>query len=593
MSVLPFLKEKTRLWEVIPHTEEYFSKDLRVLIKGAVQSGKSRILYSLILYLTFLDHHVIVLLRNYFGDYEQFYRGWQNFIHEFQNFSAGVSTPPTHFLGNITRQKSTGKLARHEKLAADLRSGVGCLTIGLSNGDHLQKFLDCWASDSPLSILIDEVDQVFYTQGRVLKPLLEELIEKSTHTIGISATLYEPLHDDLNFFRGSLIMKPPKNYRGIDSISFRFIEPLEKKTSRDRDLTQFIKRLQHQPLPLLPTGDSHPLIALVKTERLLKKQDVLLEWIASHKSFQEAFTVISYNGSFVKLYSASLVGQPVRLVKKRGKHQGKSHLFPNGTIQSALQFLKNNGGVTKFPRILIISHGMVGRGINIVSTDFGWHCTHMFYRPSTSSNIPTLLQSMRLCGIFTDSIPLSCFLEKSVYENLYKGYLLQEDIFSRREEESEEGLSTWLGQQVFYQEKIPKMLKKKFGGIVTNDPSQDPGLPFQSLPAAADDGNTIDGVCLKKLEIWTNQGLVGKMIRFLYDCDKPVSLVEFQKGVGYEGSEKKFRSNYDNGCGVKTHYGRLWMGSGSFSGSTGVGTSINKITLNPKIREFLTKNSLL
>ena len=589
MSVLPFLKEKTRLFEVFP-SEDLFSKDLRLLIKGAVQSGKSRILYSLILFLTFIDHHVIVLLRNYFGDYEQFHRGWQNFIQEFQNFSAGVSVPSTHFLGNITRQKSTGKLVRHEKLAADLRSGVGCLTIGLSNGDHVQKFLDCWTSasdsDSSLSLLIDEVDQVFYTQGRVLKPLLEELVEKSTHTIGISATLYEPLHDDLDFFRGSLIMKPPKNYRGIDSISFRFIEPLEKKTSRDRDLSQFIKRLQHQPLPLLPTGDSHPLIALIKTERLLKKQDVLLEWIASHKSFQEAFTVISYNGSFVKLYSTSLVGQPVRLVKKRGKQQGKSHLFPNGTIQSALQFLKNNGGVAKFPRILIISHGMVGRGINIVSTDFGWHCTHMFYRPSSRSNIPTLLQSMRLCGIFTDSIPLYCFLEKSVYENLYKGFLLQEDIFSRRGENGVEGLSAWLGQQVFYQEKIPKILKKKFGGIVTNDPSQDPGLPFQSLPAAVDDANTIEGVCLKKLEMWINHGLVGKMIRFLYDCDKPVSLVEFQEGVGYEGSEKKFRSNYDNGCGVKTHYGRLWMGSGSTS-------SVNKITLHPKIREFLTKNSLL
>jgi hypothetical protein len=184
---------------------------------------------------------------------------------------------------------------------------------------------------------------------------------------------------------------------------------------------------------------------------------------------------------------------------------------------------------------------------------------------------------MRLCGIYNDNIQLTCFLEKNIYENLYKGFKLQEDIFSRMKKE-EISIDSWLQNQIFFNEKIPKkklMKKKKFGGSITYNKNEDNGLQMSAFE------ENIEGVDLHKLKRWINNGLIGKMIRFLFDSTQSITFQEFKKGIDYEGDDKKFRSNYDNGCGLKTHYGKLWIMQ-----------SDNKILLNPKIREYITKKNL-
>lgn len=122
----------------------------------------------------------------------------------------------------------------------------------------------------------------------------------------------------------------------------------------------------------------------------------------------------------------------------------------------------------------------------MVSVDFGWHCTDMFYRPSPGVSVATLLQSMRLCGIYKDNIPLTCYLEKRYQEDLHKGHQLQEDIFRRLENGAaeERDIPAWLEEQRFLEDKLPKarlIRKGGFGGALTQIPEEDDGMSLDEF----------------------------------------------------------------------------------------------------------------
>lgn len=93
-----------------------------------------------------------------------------------------------------------------------------------------------------------------------------------------------------------------------------------------------------------------------------------------------------------------------------------------------------------------------------------------------------------------------------------------------------------------------------------------------------DDVKTIDGVDVNKLKDWfreDNNILVARMIKFLYNKDKEISIEEFEDGIKYSG--KDIISNISNGRGIGTKYGMLWK------------VSNNKTILNPKIKSYLNK----
>jgi hypothetical protein len=227
------------------------------------------------------------------------------------------------------------------------------------------------------------------------------------------------------------------------------------------------------------------MIMMIKTERLIAQQDVLMQIIKNQYKYN--YTIITYNGTNCKLYSHSLQDKIILpICKKKSQYKNNIHSFNNTPLPYVLQYLKNNGGAKKFPRIIIIAYKLVGRGINIVSEDFGWHLTHMYYKPSKSTDVTTMIQSMRLCGIYNDNITLQCYIPQTDYENMYKGYMLQEDIFRQLNEakNEEKELKKWLEEKKFHKEKIPKCplyRKQKFRGIVANIEKEDKGMTMDEF----------------------------------------------------------------------------------------------------------------
>jgi hypothetical protein len=131
---------------------------------------------------------------------------------------------------------------------------------------------------------------------------------------------------------------------------------------------------------------------------------------------------------------------------------------------------------------------MIGRGINIVSRDFQWHLTHMYYRPSRSTALPSMLQSMRLCGRYQDNIPLYLYAEESVIRDIQRGYRLQKELVDRIKTKStaDPSLSalTILRDETVHPQKMPKrnvFLRRKKGNRAWQENENDTGLSLEEF----------------------------------------------------------------------------------------------------------------
>jgi hypothetical protein len=469
-EIKKYLKSNSKLFDVIPIFEKDINITDPILIKGAIQSGKTNIICALSLYYRFIyNYNIIVILRNFTDDYKQYLKAIQEFINkgkkEIQNEKICIE-----YSGNIIKTKKNEFKNTNIFIENFKNETLHC--ISLANYDQIAKINYCINSlNNPYIVIIDEVDQLLYTDGELLKSELQKLLNQSINYIGISATLFEITMDYKFNTLNTFYLLPPKNYKGILDINFNLIEKFNGNFKYDECLNKFLN-LEYE------LYNNHPFIGLIKTERKIKYQNDLMTYLI--EKYKDKFTIITYNGINIKLYSKQLIDYKIKISKYKkelNQNDNNIHIFNNCSISMILQYLKENGGIYQFPKILIISHGLVGRGINIVSQDYQWHLTHMFYRPSNSCSTETLIQSMRLCGIYNDNISLNCYIDKKNYESLYKGYQLQEDIFNRiRKTRENINIKEFMIHEKIYKDKIDYKLKNHYKKSITNNILEDTGI---------------------------------------------------------------------------------------------------------------------
>lgn len=444
------------------------------LIMGFIQSGKSKVIFASCLFLSrLMKQNVIVVLRDFISDSEQFrYNFTLNFLESLRAamIEAGHDIETTdeiisvHYAGDLIRPHDGG-LTDPRDMQGALMSGQGAVVVALANQVQLlalNEILD--RLDTKPTIFLDEVDDTLYTTGSC-GIQMARLTERAAHVIGVSATVFDPLHDKR--FGRVFLLDPPEDYKGVDRFVTTSIQPLpstggedETRLTRDPDLTRFLEA--HRTAHFQSGSGNHPMILLLKNERMINNQFDLLQDI--RKMHGNDYTVIVYNGRSTTLFAprlcaASTIRLPNTHKKARFDRTIGAFVFSRSPIQDVLQLLKNEGGAERFPRIIILSHDIIGRGINIVSRDFKWHLTHMFYRPSKTATLPMLLQSMRLAGVYRDNIPLRLYAEEKVLMDIMIGHRLQQEVVERiRTVASQTGETpvSILERQTFHPEKIPK-----------------------------------------------------------------------------------------------------------------------------------------
>ena len=121
--------------------------------------------------------------------------------------------------------------------------------------------------------------------------------------------------------------------------------------------------------------------------------------------------------------------------------KGEFHVFYGASPALVLEWLKNNGGVKLFPRIIILAGVLAGRCQSFGSADFnsclsnktlGWHLTEMYLSASKTMDQPELIQlAGRLCVVARDNIQPLLYATKRTCVDLIKSFQIQEELIDR------------------------------------------------------------------------------------------------------------------------------------------------------------------
>ena len=437
-NTIPFFVENTTLFEDLEDPEKSTK-----LVGGLVQSGKSNVICGLAVYLNVVFNlNVVIVVRDIIADSKQLYR---KFTRDFNNYSE-----------KELRVRCI-KDIKHEK---DIfLSNEPSIIICIEHQKHLEKIRKNLKKD--YALIADEADSVCYKdpsqKNPIRNPIFNAIKEKADHFIAITATAYDMLYMENELYSDSIYHVPiHPYYKGIDHPNFRITElqssfdffmrdtddPLVWKFSKD--MQRFYTRLCNQPVFEEKTEQgvfTHPVLCLQTTETDKDKQFQYLSAFASHPLFKKKITAIVYNSEGVFCYSPDGVDRHIttemyeeEIIHNSVKPSSPYFIHSDGVVQfkklglgEILQYFKDRRDPPT--HIVIIAGLMVGRGLNVVSTDFKWHITHQILRNSDTATCADIVQKLRLLGIYRDSIQVHLFCLQRDAIAIKQSAKLQKRIF--------------------------------------------------------------------------------------------------------------------------------------------------------------------
>lgn len=464
---VPLFNEKPEIFEDLENPEKS-----TMLIAGLVQSGKSNVICGLSLYLNqVLDLNVINVVRDMKADYEQLYR---KYIRDFSEYSLII---------NYTGEDSIHKIFMDRQPS---------ITISIEHQKHFEKIQQAYAlnPNSKFVLIADECDLICYKDEKTIEQirihLFNEIKNSSEKFIGVTATAFDMLYMENRLNCDNIYTLPvPSNYKGVDHPDFKITE-LEKKfdfklqKTNDPAVWKFSTEMEYFYTDIMDTplfeekteegSVTHPVMCLQTTETEKPKQLQCLGAFARHPVFKKEFTVIVYNGDGVFMYSPEGIDRDVTVKTQDGKeklHKAKFDASPyfkqcSGVayfkqlnLGDALQYLKSRRDPPT--HIVIIAGLMVGRGLNIVSSDFQWHLTHQILKTSDTATCADVLQKCRCFGIYRDRIPINLYCLQKDAISIKQSLKLQARLFEGAElEEAIKSMPELCEEIKIYVGNIPK-----------------------------------------------------------------------------------------------------------------------------------------
>lgn len=421
---------------------DFNKKEKYVLVLGDIQSGKTNFTICS-MYLCLLNNiPCVYIIKGEKAQYIQFKNHFEKFVKKIEK----------HILKNnlevddIVLSYIGDKTIFNKKETIDILCGnKRGIIISLCNQSQLSKLYNVTNEikyDWKYYLFVDEADETCYhnftSNVRIYFDLLKYI---STKVYGITATGYEQLLCENELTKNSLILLSKKDiYKGPLNINYNILpyktynykskELIKNIRDKDKNLKYYLDYIKTiKPYYLEKHNEHHPIISLHKTSTLTKHHINILLYIK--KYYKKDFAIIVYNGYGIRLYHHTLKDK-IKIKNKVYKECltiKNTFILSNINIQDILQFLYNNGGTNIFSHIIIISGDLADRGINFISKNFKWHLTHEYLLCNSSRQnlVPYLIQSLRLCGVYSDDIPLSLYTTDKIKENIINGYIFQID----------------------------------------------------------------------------------------------------------------------------------------------------------------------
>lgn len=385
----------------------------------------------------------IIVLRNITEDVNQLERGMTNKINNIIEYLDKHNV--TNRRIDLTNKILFGSKLESErtlsKFSSSLERTNPHFLICLANETQLERVVEI-VNEYPYryDLFLDEMDGIDYGTNNhgVLcgtATLLKILKDKSHQTFGVTATPFDVIFSESELKAANqLRLTPPEDYRGFDDI---LVKPLdhevyalnkeasyEELLNKDQNLASFLEYFSRLNPDFAWRHTQYiPNICLVKNTRFIQNQINLAMGI--NQNYPNLVTIV-YNGSGVMMNFPNM--NSITIVDK----QVQQNVFANVSIADVLQWLYDNGGVKKFPRIVIIAGDLAGRGISYVTRNFHWHTTDMYYIPARNTPIHEIIQSAgRLCGRNRSMSHLHLHTPMKVAEALYNGFHFMDEVIAR------------------------------------------------------------------------------------------------------------------------------------------------------------------
>lgn len=454
-----------------PSEEEYFNTPLSILKKRIIekrrqnsqaiksvlkkgmcvvyanpQAGKSSFIKTRAVYSLLEGFTVFIILRNLKGDSNQL----ENYINEVFSIienkldENGIYDRPFQF--SLIRGEKLQNEKNKNIINQSLNSGYPRIFLCLGNDAQLSRLIAATQSKSDYKyiLFIDEIDYVDYgknTSNELCSTAksLQILKQRAYQTFGISATPLDCIFSEEELKRTNCFNLTPKpDYRGFIDI---LVKPLEIQTevfalnkeasyaelqSNDKNFSPFLQWFSEtKPELTIKYNEKIPNICLIKNTRFIKNQFALAEGI--NREYPTQFATVVYNGAGSLIYFHDMPDEII--VSNKSVEQGE---FAPIDIADCLQYFYDNGGVEKFPRIIVIAGELAGRSISYVTKNFKWHTTDMYYIPAQTTTIPDMIQSAgRLCGTNKGLSHLHLHTTHKVAKALFDGFNFTDEVLLR------------------------------------------------------------------------------------------------------------------------------------------------------------------
>lgn len=447
-------------------------KDKYTVIKGHVQSGKTNFMICASALFVSMGYSVVHLLRDRTSDRDQ--------IH-----------------GRLVRFQEDHNKAFGQTMRVIKTSGAGAKSVdspqiylALCNKPSVTKVLSIVnASKRPYILFIDEVDFVDSGDATKKYEAIQDMKKGAYCVFGVSATIMDPLGKE-NITSKNIILLGTESkhgvYKGVDRIQLLEIDSKCKYTGavdsnlfkEDEGLKAFVDEFVTRQ-PIRYTTRTYPNICLVNICRT--KGPCFKVQTDLGKTHPKLATIV-YNGDGISF------------------RQGRTSFKERTTISSCLQKLKDNGGVAKYPHIMIFAGDLAGRCISFVSEDYTWHLSDQRLLISSSCDEPELIQKIRLCGVYNDDIPLRLYTTKKTISELRKAYLRQEEIIcalkSHECDESDENTRALMESMALSKDKFSRrnITKDEKADVKMTKVDVDRGWDVDAYKMIKED----DGTCVPK-----------------------------------------------------------------------------------------------
>lgn len=392
------------------------------LFFGQIQSGKTHMLLSACHRSQQAGRLTLFLIPNLCTAwYGQLY-------HRIQTFNESAANPlVVTYVGDTSDEEL-------ESLLGEQRARV---LVFLANPNQMDRVNRLDKQD--FNLLIDEADQMYKQENTVFYPAFRTLIEQSRWTGIISATTYKLWFQAPIKTMFTHQLEPSPHYKGLGHFNTDLTSKDEKYVSLtkgevnrcDASFVEWVRGLMdEQPYPYEVNGETKhmPVMGLYKGS----------DEISAHHRIQlylkrefPMITTMTYDSKGIYLFSNALSESFLWIGDEIVKRKKELYECKKSALGQVIQYLKDNGGAERFPHIVIISGKLANRMFSFVSKDYEWHLTHQRLYMSSSTDCTTLLQSLRLCGVYKDDVPLTLSCSVGIYQTLSKADRFQKKMIEK------------------------------------------------------------------------------------------------------------------------------------------------------------------